>query len=82
MRLVGSQGIVGNWKSRWTCMSFQEEMVTKEIETEHTGHNVNIAHLRLCTFLTLLFFQFTLIFLIIPRLMVFLLCFPPQLTCE
>lgn len=45
----GSRGIVGNWKSRWTCMSFQEDTVTTEIETKHTRYNVNGAHLRLCT---------------------------------
>lgn len=58
-RPVQSQGIVGNWKSRWTCMSFQEETVTTEIETEHTLYNVNGAHLRLCTSLILLLFLFS-----------------------
>lgn len=54
------KGIVGNWKSRWTCMSFQEDAVTTEIETKHTRYNVNGAHLRLCTslFLTAASFLF------------------------
>lgn len=56
---VESQGILGNWKSRWPCMSFQEEAVTKEIETGHTGYHVNITRLRLCTFLILLLFPFS-----------------------
>lgn len=55
-QLVGSQGIVGNWKSRWICMSFQEETVTTEIATKHKGYNFNIAHLRLSTSLIHLLF--------------------------
>ena len=53
---MGSLGIVGNWKSRWTCMGFQEETVSTEIATKHTGFNVNAAHLRLSTSLILLLF--------------------------
>lgn len=43
---VGSQEIVGNWKSRWICMSFQEKTVTMEIHSRYRGHNTHIV--RLC----------------------------------
>lgn len=42
---VGSQEIVGNWKSRWICMSFQEKTVTMEIYSRYRGHNTHIVHL-------------------------------------
>lgn len=45
---VGSQEIVGNWKSRWMCMSFQEKTVTAEMET---GRTLILSVWRSCLFL-------------------------------
>lgn len=79
MWLVGSHGIVGNWKSRWTCMSFQEETVTTEIEP-------NTRATKLISFISfvapLCFFYFPYSLLIFPltySLVSFLSC--PLLSC-
>ena len=56
---LGSLGIVGNWKSRWTCMCFQEDMVTPEIETKHTPSNSNGAHLSICVPLLSISFHYS-----------------------
>lgn len=79
MRPVGSQGIVGNWKSRWTCMSFQEEMVTTEIEP-NTQATTLISFISV--FAPLYFFYFLsslLIFLVTYSLISFLS--RPLLSC-
>ena len=77
-RLPGSQGIVGNWKSRWTCMNFQEETVTTEIER-------NTAHKYLSFCLTSLSSRSTtssphLFFSVSPPFVSSLLPFPPPLS--
>lgn len=57
MQPVGSQGIVGNWKSRWTCMSVQEETVTTEIEKPNTRAAALMMLISACAPLSLFYFS-------------------------
>lgn len=57
-RPVGSQGIVGNWKSRWMSMNFEEEMDTAEIKLNML-YSVNVVYLCLCHPFVLVYFPFS-----------------------